>query len=141
MSKIDFDKTPTQVHDEIQAGLEKLSHDLHTSRGHGDRGKGALFTVISVLVVFVVNSILTFISTPSATVVTPPIAAVSGQSNLSSKDSRIAESLILRIEKNISDLALVKARVAPNMPVEGQIDAIRTAASDLRGVLGVPAKD
>lgn len=133
MQSVDFTKTPTQVRRDIEDGLEELTRYLDASKGHKEKGTGALFHVVTILLVLLGNSIFAFWAEPSG--VGPKSNRQNVQSVLSNRDSAAVSDLISRIDTNAASIDQVRNRVAPSMQIDGQLAHLRSATESLRSLL------
>jgi hypothetical protein len=130
MQKVDFTKTPGQVRREIESGLEDLARSLDASKGHKEKGTGALFHVVTILLVLVGNSAFAFL-TPSNTKPSPPQV----QSSLDARDTLAVANFLGKIESSSDSIEQIRNRVAPSMPIDGPLASVKTSVSGMRSIL------
>lgn len=134
---VDFSRTSAQVGREIDHEIENLQRELMVSRGHGEKGTSAVLNVILVVVVLGAQFVLSLLFEKHEPVVLTNAAQVT---HMVDRDRQLLESQLTRIEDQVNALEATKSRVAPSMAIDSNIAAIRAAAKDTRGILGLAAQ-
>ena len=134
---VDFTRTSVQLGREIDHEIESLQRQLMVSRGHGEKGASAVLNVLLVVVVLGAQFILSLFfekNEPAATAVTSQVT------HMVARDRQLVEAQLSRIEDQIEALQATKSRVSPSMAIDSNIAAIKSAAQDTRGILGLAPK-
>jgi hypothetical protein len=133
---VDFTRTSAQLGREIDQEIENLQRQLMVSRGHGEKGASAVLNVLLVVFVLGAQFILSLFFERQDPVEVTNTAQVT---HLVPRDRQLIESQLSRIEDQVDILEATKSRVAPSMLIDSNIAAIRAAAKDTRGILGLTA--
>lgn len=139
MSKPDFNKTSAQVERDILGLIDTVERSLDSSNGESERKGQLVFSAfVSLLVVF--GSILGIDYLVKGKEVDTPKQDASAAPNSrlqSERDLKLMGMYLQRVDEQSQVIRQVKSRVAPAMPIDGQLDAISNAVTDMRGLVGI----
>jgi hypothetical protein len=142
MGKSDFTKTGVQVEREILDLIDSVDRSLDSSTGESERKGQLVLTAFLSVAVFL--SVLAFEHLVGAKQKSAEktVATMSESGKvLSSRDTNLTASYLDRIEINTQAVLETKNRVAPSMPVDGQLGAIKNSVSDVRNILGISTEN
>lgn len=144
MAKSDFTKTSLQVDREIRDLVDSVDRSLDSSNGDSQRKGQLVLTAFSSLFVFV--SILGFEQFVAPRSAEPqPTAASSNDTSatheLAERDKSLLSTYLSRIDTHAERIRSTKERVVPALPIDSQIDGIKSATSDSRRILGMSNED
>ncbi|HJR73054.1 MAG TPA: hypothetical protein VJ806_05380 [Luteimonas sp.] len=143
MAKSEFKKTSKQIEREIAQLIDSVDRSLDSSSSDSDRKGQIVISAFASLAVFAaILGFEHFVGRDSenglstAAMQMPPEKGIV----IDSESAAFVEDKLKRIEEQAATIARVRARVAPSMPIDSQIDLIGSSANDVRSILRLPEK-
>ena len=140
MPRTDFNKTPSMLKLEIEAGIEELHRQLSVSQGQSEKGSSSLLSALLVAFVLIGQYLFMYwFDVPHGKAVTSSEAGLSGPKSfaLSDRDRKILGTLMTRVDEGVDAIQTTKARVSPNMQIDVHLSSIKSAARDAKTILGI----
>ncbi len=135
-----INKTSLHIFHDAEALIKKASDGVVDAKNIGSNRSKGFASIIVVVASLVLNACIffgyKFLAPERAKA---EVTAISGKS-LSPSDLTVLENNLTRVAESADAIASTKTRVAPNLPIEQNLAAIRAAASDIRAVVGLPKK-
>jgi hypothetical protein len=141
MMGADFTRTSTQVEREIIQLIDSVDRSLDSSSGESERkGQIVLTGFLSICVFAAIWGFQIFVASSSGNVQIPttaePDASVERLA-LNPRALKLVDNHLNRISDQADSVRAIKDRVAPSMPIDGSLDAIKNSANDAREILGI----
>lgn len=139
MNGNEFKKTPEQLKEELERGIERLHRQLLTSEANTKDGHSNLLRAVLILFLLCGNLLFSFwFEGKNAAAPSSGSAVASPTSQgISAKELGILETQLARVIAEVDAIQEVRSRAAPNLPISGNLGTIRDAIDVQRNILGI----
>jgi len=137
MDKTDFTKTSEQVEKEAFGIIESVEKSLESSTNESERKGQLVFGATLSIIVFLGILGFDILSTHEKKDAAKDSPQKEMQNIATTKEMSLIGENLSRIDENTKAVAAIQEKIAPSMPISGNLQSIRNSTEDIRRVLSI----